>query len=183
MKFLLGTKDLLLKSSDVNLTESLLEYYLRNKAFLEEFEPKRDPSFFTYEGQYNQLEKEIVDADQKVSFHFYIFKKNDDKKIIGCIGLNNIVWGSFLSCFLGYKLDGQHINKGYMTQAVCAVADFAFSDLHLHRIEGNIMPRNQASLRVLEKCGFVNEGMSKKYLKINDIWEDHVHMVLINEHM
>ncbi|EHL04332.1 hypothetical protein HMPREF0322_05026 [Desulfitobacterium hafniense DP7] len=70
-----------------------------------------------------------------------------------------------------------------MTQAVCAVADFAFSDLHLHRIEGNIMPRNQASLRVLEKCGFVNEGMSKKYLKINDIWEDHVHMVLINEHM
>ncbi|MEL7655321.1 MAG: hypothetical protein AAGU75_05360 [Bacillota bacterium] len=73
MKFLLGTKDLLLKSSDVNLTESLLEYYLRNKAFLEEFEPKRDPSFFTYEGQYNQLEKEVVDADQKVSFHFYIF--------------------------------------------------------------------------------------------------------------
>ena len=183
MSFLLKTKDLLLRPSSINLTESLLEYYLRNKIFLEKFEPKRDPSFFTYESQYNQLEKEISDEEKKSSFRFYIFEKGDDNKIIGCIGLNNIVWGCFLSCFLGCKLDGQYINKGYMTQAVYAVADFAFNNLNLHRIEGNIIPRNKASLRVLEKCGFVNEGISRKYLKINDIWEDHIHMVLINENM
>ncbi|MBW5446222.1 ribosomal-protein-S5-alanine acetyltransferase [Cohnella sp. CFH 77786] len=48
-------------------------------------------------------------------------------------------------------------------------------------IEANIMPRYRASLRVVEKLGFQNEGLAKKYLKINGIWEDHIHMVLINE--
>ena len=57
---------------------------------------------------------------------------------------------------------------------------YAFEELHLHRIEGNVMPRNLASIRVLEKNHFVNEGISKHYLKINGIWEDHVHMVRIN---
>ena len=86
MNFLLRTKDLLLRPSSVDFTESLLEYYLRNKTFLEKFEPKRAPSFFIYEIQYNQLEKEISDEDEKSSFRFYIFEKGDDNKIIGCIG-------------------------------------------------------------------------------------------------
>jgi [ribosomal protein S5]-alanine N-acetyltransferase len=43
------------------------------------------------------------------------------------------------------------------------------------------MPRNGASLRVAEKLGFENEGLGKKYLKINGKWEDHIHMVLFNE--
>lgn len=46
--------------------------------------------------------------------------------------------------------------------------------------EANVMPRNKASLRVLEKNRFVNEGLSKYYLKINGVWEDHIHMVKIN---
>jgi len=43
------------------------------------------------------------------------------------------------------------------------------------------MPKNQRSLRVTEKLGFYNEGIAQKYLKINGIWEDHVHMVLLND--
>lgn len=43
------------------------------------------------------------------------------------------------------------------------------------------MPRNGASLRLVEKLGFQPEGVASKYLKINGKWEDHVHMTLINE--
>lgn len=43
------------------------------------------------------------------------------------------------------------------------------------------MPKNQRSLMVTEKLGFYNEGIAQKYLKINGIWEDHVHMVLLND--
>lgn len=68
-----------------------------------------------------------------------------------------------------------------MTQAVSAITKIAFEELKLHRIEANVMPFNKASLRVLEKCGFENEGLSKKYLKINNVWEDHIHMVKLNE--
>jgi Acetyltransferases, including N-acetylases of ribosomal proteins len=43
------------------------------------------------------------------------------------------------------------------------------------------MPSNTASISVLGKLGFVCEGESKKYLKINGKWENHYHYVLINE--
>lgn len=43
------------------------------------------------------------------------------------------------------------------------------------------MPHNIASLRVVEKLSFINEGIAKKYLKINGQWEDHIHMVSFNE--
>lgn len=175
--------DIILRPANIEFAENLLEYYIRNKAFLEDFEPKRDVSFYTLKNQKEQLQQEMTDADKKSASRFYISTKEDARTIIGCIGLNNIVWGCFLSCFLGYKLDSHYINKGYMTQAVGVVANYAFNCLHLHRIEGNVMPRNKASRRVLEKCGFKEEGLSKKYLKINDIWEDHIHMVLFNENM
>jgi [ribosomal protein S5]-alanine N-acetyltransferase len=89
--------------------------------------------------------------------------------------------GAFLSCFLGYKLDGQEINQGYMTEALKKGTEIMFQDFGLHRIEANIMPKNIRSLRVAEKAGFYNEGLSRKYLNINGKWEDHIHMVLLNE--
>ena len=86
--------------------------------------------------------------------------------------------GTFCSAFLGYKLDEAFINKGYMSAAVDMLTKNAFEELGLHRIEANVMPRNKASLKVLEKNHFVNEGLSKYYLKINGVWEDHIHYYL-----
>ena len=68
-----------------------------------------------------------------------------------------------------------------MTQAVGLVTRFAFQELGLHRIEGNVMPRNKASIRVLEKNGYRPEGMARSYLEINGVWEDHIHMVKLAE--
>ena len=59
--------------------------------------------------------------------------------------------GVFCSAFLSYKLDENYINQGYMTMAIPMLVPYAFDELHLHRIEANVMPRNKASLRVLEK--------------------------------
>jgi ribosomal-protein-alanine N-acetyltransferase len=67
-----------------------------------------------------------------------------------------------------------------MTEAVAAVVELAFGPLQLHRVEANIIPRNMPSRRVVEKLGFVNEGLSPKYLKINGVWEDHMHYVVLN---
>ena len=43
------------------------------------------------------------------------------------------------------------------------------------------MPHNKPSMAVLKKCGFEEEGYSPQYLRINGVWQDHVHMVLINQ--
>ncbi len=67
-----------------------------------------------------------------------------------------------------------------MTEAVGKVVEYAFDVLGLHRLEANIMPRNKASLRVVEKLGFSEEGLSRKLLLINGRWEDHVRMVKLN---
>ena len=68
-----------------------------------------------------------------------------------------------------------------MTEAVNECVRIAFEELGLHRIEANIMPKNKASLGLARKCGFREEGISPKYLKINGVWEDHIHMVKLNE--
>jgi len=68
-----------------------------------------------------------------------------------------------------------------MTEAIQKGIEIMFNEFGLHRIEANIMPGNKPSLRVVEKLGFYNEGLAYKYLKINGKWEDHIHMVLLNE--
>ena len=86
-----------------------------------------------------------------------------------------------MSCHLGYKLDKDHINKGFMTEAVKKGIEIIFNEYRLHRIEANIMPHNRGSARVVEKLGFYNEGLARQYLKINNNWEDHIHWVLLND--
>ena len=78
---------------------------------------------------------------------------------MGSIGLNDVVWGAFCSAFLGYKLDAAYTGKGYMTEAVRLVVEYAFTQLGLHRIEANVMPRNTASLRVVEKTALCRRAL------------------------
>lgn len=166
--------------ADLSLTEQVVDYYKRNKDFLEAFEPVRSEEFFSFQHQREVLKKEMLEHEEKTAFRFYIIPVEQPTKIIGIIGLNNVIWGAFCSAFLGYKLDKDFLNKGYMSMAVEMLAKYAFKELGLHRIEANVMPKNKASLRVLEKNHFTNEGISKYYLNINGAWEDHIHMVKIN---
>jgi len=175
------TERLILKALDESSAKIVFNYYLRNKSFLEEWEPKRNEEFYTEAYHKEQLKNDMSMMENKSLLRLWIFKKNDVKQTIGTIGFSNIVWGGFLSCYLGYKLDENEINQGYMTEAVKKGIDIMFKEYGLHRIEANIIPRNKRSLKVTEKLGFCNEGISKKYLKINGIWEDHIHMVLLND--
>lgn len=181
MQKIYPTERLILKVLDKTYAEEVLAYYSRNKSFLEEWEPAREEEFYTKRYQEEQLERELSEIQNNRSFRLWIFKKGDENRIIGSVGFNNIVRGAFLSCFLGYKLDNGEINKGYMTEAVQKGIDVMFHGFGLHRIEANILPRNKRSLRVVEKLGFHEEGLAYQYLKINGKWEDHIHMVLLND--
>ena len=177
---MLQNKYIQLVPPSLSLAEQAADYYCRNREFLREYEPRREDVFFTVERQREILEREIRSQQAKLSFRFYIKPMADPEKIIGIAALNNVVYGAFCSAFLGYKLDREYLNRGYMTMAVDMVSSYAFETLGLHRLEANVMPKNKASLRVLEKNHFVNEGMSRYYLNINGVWEDHIHMVKLN---
>ena len=181
MKTLYKTDRLILKTLDGTYASLVLDYVLRNKDFLEKWETEKNENYFTLDYQKMSLKRDLDNFKLEKSLKFWIFKKNNKKRIIGSISLDNIIRGPFQSCFLGYKLDKDELNKGYMTEAVEKIVEIAFNNYGLHRIEANIMPRNTASIRVVEKLGFYNEGLAKKYILLNGKWEDHIHMVLLNE--
>jgi len=158
------------------------EYFIRNRQFLKSWEPERANSFYTVKGQKRFLMKDYEDMISGRMIKVWLFEKDEKPgKIVGSITLDNIIRGYFLSCLLSYRLDKHKVNKGYMTEALVPMIDFAFNDLGLHRIEANIMPHNIPSLKVVKKLGFKPEGLAQKYLKINGKWQDHVRMVLLNE--
>lgn len=178
----LKTDRLFLKVLDQGHANLVLEYFIRNRHFLKRWEPQRGDFFYTEECQKRLLISDLEGMRAGSMFKVWLLKEDDKSgKVIGSVSLNNIIRGCFLSCHMGYRLDKDEVNKGYMTEALKPVIDFAFTDLGLHRIEANIIPENAPSLRVVEKLGFEWEGLAKKYLKINGKWQDHVHMVLLNK--
>jgi len=82
--------------------------------------------------------------------------------IIGTIGIHNIAPGHKASVF--FALHPDHWNKGYMTEALQPVLQFCFEQLDLRRIDAEVMPGNTASGKVLEKSGFVFEGLLKQWM-------------------
>jgi [ribosomal protein S5]-alanine N-acetyltransferase len=60
-----------------------------------------------------------------------------------------------------------------MPTAVALVTDHCFGTVGLHRLEVNIRPENAASLRVVEKLGFREEGTREAFLHIAGAWRDH----------
>lgn len=102
-------------------------------------------------------------------------------RLAGQIGVSNIVWGSARSGTVGYWIDGALAGRGIMPTALALATDYCFFSAGLHRLEVNIRPENHASLRVVEKLGFREEGMRRRLLHIDDAWRDHRSFALTAE--
>lgn len=111
-------------------------------------------------------------------YPFFIFTK-EGNNLVGGITLSNVRRGVTQSGSIGYWIGKPYQKNGYMAEAVLALAAYAFRELGLHRIDAASLPENIASIRVLEKCGFHNEGLARQYLCINGRWQDHVLFGLI----
>ena len=101
--------------------------------------------------------------------------------LVGQLTVSNIVWGSAMSATLGYWVDEARAGRGIAPTAVAMATDHCFQTLGLHRMEINIRPENRASLRVVEKLGFRDEGLRPRYLHINGAWADHRSFALTAE--
>ncbi|MEY2403899.1 MAG: [ribosomal protein S5]-alanine N-acetyltransferase [Acidimicrobiaceae bacterium] len=112
------------------------------------------------------------------AFGFGIFVEGE---LAGEINLSAIQRGPFQNAYVGYWIDEKHAGNGYMPEAVVVLARFAFDELHLHRIQVAIIPRNSASRRVVEKLDLREEGIAERYLEINGVWEDHVRYAMTVE--
>lgn len=179
---LLETERLILRPLELDDRERLLSYVLDNESWLAPWEPAHPEPYFTLEGQGSILQNCEEDRRNGSGVLLGIFERGDrGQRLYGRISISGMVRGIWQNGFVGYSIAAERDGQGYMTEALKRVVRFGFTELELHRLQASIIPRNKGSLRVLEKCRFRYEGRALRYLKINNVWEDHDLFALTSE--
>ncbi|WP_019912905.1 GNAT family N-acetyltransferase [Paenibacillus sp. HW567] len=94
---------------------------------------------------------------KRTQLNMLIFHKTDGK-FIGCSGLHHVDWDA--RCFeTGYWIRTSCAGKGYITEAVNGVVEFAIRELEANRIEIRCSGRNAKSAAVAERAGFTLDGI------------------------
>lgn len=143
-----------------------------NFKFLQPFEPVWSKDALTKKTFYARVRHDRYSASKDEKYAFLIFDKHDDQ-LLGGINMNNVNRGVFQACALGYWLAKDMNSRGMMSEAVKIISNLSFSLFGLNRIQAATLVDNTASIRVLEKNGFEQEGLARRFLKINGQWQDH----------
>jgi ribosomal-protein-alanine N-acetyltransferase len=115
------------------------------------------------------------------SFCYFQILDKDTQKIIG--------WGGYHTWYLdhnraeiGYGLfDDAYKQKGIMSEALKALLDYGFEQMKLHRVEALIGKDNVASLSLVQKFGFTQEGLLREHYFTNNTMEDSVVFGLLKQ--
>jgi len=161
---------------------AIVAYYTENRERLKPFDPERPPIFYEERFWRMQVRQNLEDTAADRALRLFIFPVEEPRRVIGNISFSNIVRGIAQFCTVGYSIGGDFEGRGLMKEAVAASLRYVFGSLNLHRVEANYMPHNVRSGQLLRSLGFVLEGYSQDYLRINGRWEDHVRAALLHPH-
>ena len=122
-----------------------------------------------------------VDARDLISNLLYQQRKGSglaflievEGELAGQINVANILYGSVSSASIGYWIGKDFAGRGAIPIAVALTIDHLFDELHLHRVEIDIRPENDASLRVVQKLQLREEGIKERFIHIDGQWRDH----------
>lgn len=110
----------------------------------------------------NKTQKESRESPRK-NYTFGI-ELSREKKIIGAIGIDSVNEYQGIGN-VGYWIGENYHKKGYGSEALEKILDFAFFKLKLRRIEAGVFAENPSSGKLLEKFGFKQEGLRVKARK------------------
>ncbi|MFJ8310383.1 MULTISPECIES: GNAT family N-acetyltransferase [unclassified Streptomyces] len=113
--------------------------------------------------------------------HGFLVCERDGGRIAGFININNVVEGAFLSGAIGYGAFGPAAGRGLMSEGLALVIRYAFGALGLHRLEANIQPANEGSIKLVRRAGFRLEGYSPDFLFLDGAWRDHERWAVTKE--
>jgi RimJ/RimL family protein N-acetyltransferase len=82
-------------------------------------------------------------------------------------------------CEVGFALARKAWGRGVASRAVATVLRFAFDSLDVHRVEADADPRNERSLRLLERLNFRREGLLRERYHVNGEVQDAVVLGLL----
>ncbi len=144
-----------------------------NKDYLKPWEPKWDDAHLSRTSYRSRLDKFKTMTTSGTGYPFHIFRAGDER-LVGACNVTSVKRGSSRSAHIGYWVGEKYARNGVARAAVRAVLRFAFEDLDLHRIEAAVRAENIASIKLLEKNGFAQEGIARGMLKIDGQWRDHL---------
>lgn len=147
---------------------------LRDRAYLEKWEPTSPGpwsdrnGFWAWPPQWMAL-RSLARKGQCLPFAITV-----DGELAGQITIGNVIRASLRSAWVGYWVSSTMVGGGVATAAVATVVDHVFGPVGLHRVEATVRPENAASVRVLTKAGFRQEGLFRRYLDVAGDWRDHL---------
>ncbi len=104
-------------------------------------------------------------------------------EVVGQLNVANILYGSVGSGTIGYWIAKKAAGKSIVPLCVAMTIDHLFDQGGLHRVEIDIRPENEASLRVVQKLGLRQEGKKERFIHINGAWRDHLVFAVTREEM
>ncbi len=127
-------------------------------------------TYSSIDDAYTSLKYFFLNRDPKVQFEAMAIVDKETGKMIGTCDASKIF--NVDNVEVGYVLNRDFWNKGYMSEAMKVYCLWLFEDKKIRRIELTHNPKNIASKRVAEKTGFIYEGNRRGYTKIDDTYTD-----------
>ncbi|WP_276877410.1 GNAT family N-acetyltransferase [Chryseobacterium joostei] len=156
----LETDRLKLRRADVNDINEL--FAMRSDPDMMKYIPRPLATDLEEASTHLKIMDEKITSNEMINWAITL---KDDPKMIGTIGYYHIKPEHYRA-EIGYMLLPDYQGKGYVTEAITKVVNYAFTTMNLHSIEAVIDPENVASAKVLEKCSFIKEG----YFKENEFY-------------
>ncbi len=123
----------------------------------------------------SEFEKYLAPTGQEC-FKYGIW--SNDEQLAGVVNVNAIIRGAFQNGSLGFYAFEGFQRRGYLSLGLTRCIELAFREHGLHRLEANIQPGNDASLRLISRLGFRSEGVAKRLLNVRGVWRDHERFAL-----
>lgn len=179
MKFEYESENLIYRILGAESADVVLDFYAKNSAFFEVFEPTHNSQYFTKEYHETLLRMEQEQFLRNLGGRFWIYEKKAPSIICGCVAFSHVVRGCFAKADVAYKVAMDRQNLGIGTEALTFCTHLMLTEGRLHRIEAYIHKANAASLRLASKCGYFHEGTATSYARLGKEWVDMERFVIL----
>ena len=107
---------------------------------------------------YSEMLRGCADEPEKMIWHtlWFIELKTQPSTVVGSLCFKGLDADGMVE--LGYGLKEGWCGKGYMTEAVKAITEWALAQKGVTRVEAEAAPENEASQKVLANAGFISTG-------------------------
>ncbi|HCI80465.1 MAG TPA: GNAT family N-acetyltransferase [Ktedonobacter sp.] len=134
--------------------------------------------FTTLEQSYQSIARHHRRFEQEEGIRWGITLKGENIVIGNC----GFAWDTqHRSAVLVYVLSRSYWRQGIMAEALQAILTFGFDTKHVHRVEAEVVVNNGASIHILQKFGFQEEGVLRERFFVNEHFYDEKIFSLLEE--